>query len=244
MIATVVLPDMPPPAPRRFQLRAVDATARFLLLFGAIWMFVGGLLSVIFTITIGPFWDDILLDRRGVTVQAATGTIEPTSLRVNSRRVHLIHYTFTDATGVARAGSGRTTDPAAFNGVPGIEIDYDPRSPDRTRVHGETASPMGGLILLPFAFFVAGAIVFAFGLRRVRAVRAIYVHGQAARAQVIGITPTIMRINRRRVMRVEYAFDTLMGRATGSTTAVDPPPVGGTVWVLHLPSEPKRNVAA
>jgi hypothetical protein len=244
MIATTVLPDMPPPAPRRFQLRAVDATARFQLLFGAIWMFVGGFIGVIFTITGGPFWDDVLLDQRGVTVRAATGTIEPTSSSLNHRRVHLVRYTFTDATGVQRAGSGRTTDPAAFYGVPGVEIDYDPRSPDRSRVHGESASLMGGFILLPVAFFVAGSIVLAFGLRRVRAVRAIYVHGQAVPAQVTRITPTRMRINRRPVMRVDYAFDTIMGRATGSTTALNPPGVGGMLWVLHLPSEPKRNVAA
>jgi len=244
MIATTVLPDMPPPAPRRFRLRAVDATARFQLLFGAIWMFVNSFISVIFTVTGGPFWDDVLLDRRGVTARAATGTTEPTSSWVNHGRVHLVHYTFTDATGVQRAGSGRTTDPAAFYGMPGIEIDYDPRSPDRSRVHGGSASLMGGFILVPFAFFVLGSIVLAFGLRRVGAVRAIYIHGQAVPAQITRITPTRMRINRRPVIRVDYAFDTIMGRATGSTTAVNPPPVGGALWVLHLPSEPKRNVAA
>ena len=53
-----------------------------------------------------------------------------------------------------------------------------------------------------------------------------------------------MKINRRPVMRVDYAFDTIMGRATGSTTALDPPSIGASIWVLHLPSEPKRNVAA
>ena len=57
-------------------------------------------------------------------------------------------------------------------------------------------------------------------------------------------TPTAMKINRRPVMRVDYAFDTIMGRATGSTTALDPPSIGASLWVLHLPSEPKRNVAA
>ena len=243
MMAAVVLPETPPPAPRPFRFRAIGASALFLLLFGGIWMTVGGIISIVFAVAGGPFWDDMLLDRRGVTAKATTGLLEPTNSWVNHRQVHRVHYTFTDATGVERAGVGQTTDPASFY-APSLSIDYDPRSPARTRLGGGSASFFGLFILFPLAFAVVGAIVFSFGLRRLLATRAIYVHGQPARAQVTGVAPTAMRINRRRVMRVDYAFDTIMGRATGSTTSVDPPPVGGTLWVLHLPSEPKRNVAA
>ena len=243
MIAAVVLEDIPPPAPRPFRFRAVDATARFLVLFGAIWMGVGGFISVVFTVAGGPFWDDILLDRRGVTANAKLGLLEPTSSSVNGRRVHRVHYTFTDRDGVEHAGAGGTTDPARFY-LPNMSIDYDPQAPSRSRLTGGSASFFGLFSLFPLGFAVVGAIVASFGLRRVRAVRAIYVHGQPVRAEVTGVSPTAMRINRRRVMRVEYAFDTIMGRATGSTTAVNPPPVGAALWVLHLPSEPKRNVAA
>jgi hypothetical protein len=237
----------PPPAPRPFRLRAVDAAAWFLLLFGGIWLTVGGMISIVFTIVGGPCWDDILLDRRGVTTMGAAGLIEPTSARINGQQVHRVHYTFTDAGGAAHAGSGQTTDPdriARLWGPFDLPIDYDPRAPDRSRLSGESSSLFGLFVLFPFAFAVVGAIVFWLGLRRVRAARAIYVNGQPARAQVTAIAPTLMRLNRRRVMRVDYAFDTVMGRATGRATSVDPPPVGGTLWVLHLPSDPKRNVAA
>jgi hypothetical protein len=155
MIATAVLTDMPPPAPRPFRARALDGATSFQLLFGAIWMFVGGSLTALLTLF--------------------------------------------------------------SSGFP---------------------------ILFPLAFCAAGAVVFAFGLHRLRALRAIYVHGQAVRAEVTSVTPTAIRINRRRIIRIHYAFDTIMGRFTGSTTAVNAPTVGDTLWVLHLPSEPKRSVAA
>jgi hypothetical protein len=243
MIAAIVLTEMPPPAPRPFPFRAVDAGARFLLLFGAIWMFVGGFISVVFTIAGGPVWDDLLLDRRAVTAGATRGTIEPTSSRINGRPVHRVHYTFTDERGVEHAGAGNTTDPASFY-MATLPVEYDPQAPGRSRLKGGSASFFGLFILFPLAFFVVGTIVFLVGARRVRAVRAIYVHGHAVRAEVTAVGPTAMRVNRRPVMRVDYAFDTIMGRATGSTTALNPPPVGASLWVLHLPSEPKRNVAA
>jgi hypothetical protein len=235
---------MPPPAPRRFPLRAIDPPARLLLLFGAIWMVVQSFTVAIFIVVGGPFWDDILLDRRGVTVRATLGMIEPTRTRVNGRQAHCVYYTFTDASGVTHAGSGATLEPAAFYSSSDLEIDYDPKSPARSRLHGGRASSIGLGILWPLVFFAAGAIVLGFGVRRVRAMRAIYVHGQPARAVVTAVTPTLMQMNGRRVMRIAYTFDTIMGPFTGSATAVKAPAVGDTLWVLHLPSEPKRNVAA
>ena len=167
-----MLPDISPPAPRPLSARAVGATARSLLLFGAILTFVGGSMTVIFTVTGGAFWDDILLDRRGVTVPATTGMTEPTDFYVNDQQVHLVHYTFTDANGVARAGSGRTLDPAGFYGRSGVQIDYDPRSPGRSRLHGGAASAAGFFILLPFSALATGTIVLSIGVHRWRAMRA------------------------------------------------------------------------
>jgi len=238
-----VLPDVPPPAPRPFPLRAVDVAAKFLLLFGGIWMFVGTLISVIFTVAGGPFWYDLLLDRRAVKTSATLGMMEPTQSWVNGRQVHRVHYTFVDGSGVERHGTGQTTDPAAFYN-PHLSIDYDPQAPQLSRLTGTSASFFGLFVLFPLAFAVAGAAVFWSGLRRVLGVRAIYVHGQPVRAEVTAVSATRMMLNRRRVMRVDYAFDTIMGRATGRTTSVEPPPIGGSLWVLHLPSEPRRNVAA
>jgi hypothetical protein len=235
--------EMPPPAPRPFPLRAVDAHARFLVMFGAIWLAVGSIISVAFTAAGGPFWDDLLLDRRGVTAPAKMGLIEPTNSSVNGRLVYRVRYIFVDRNGVPRDGTGSTTDPASFYGQTELTIQYDPLAPARTRLAGGSASFFGLFVLFPFAFAVVGAIVVGFGLRRAAATRAIYVHGHPVQAKVTAVLPSAMRINHRRVMRVEYAFETIMGGATGSTSALAPPPVGSPLWVLHLPSDPKRNVA-
>jgi hypothetical protein len=53
-----------------------------------------------------------------------------------------------------------------------------------------------------------------------------------------------MRVNRRRVMRVEYSFKVITGRVTGRTTSFDTPAVGARIWVLYSPSHPEQNVAA
>jgi len=242
-----MLPDMPPPAPRPFRFRAVGGAVRFVLLFGGILMTVGTIIAVVFTAVGGPFWDDLLLDRRGVTTRGAAGLIEPTSGRINRRPVHRVHYTFADAGGVEHAGSSQTTDPdriARLWGPFDLPIDYDPRAPERSRLSGESSSLFGMLVLIPLAFAAVGAILVASGVGRVRAVRAIYIHGLPARADVTGVTPGVLRVNRRRVMHVDYAFDTLTGRINGSTTSLNPPPVGAAIWVLHLAAEPQRNVPA
>jgi hypothetical protein len=108
----------------------------------------------------------------------------------------------------------------------------------------ELASAIGLMILLPLGFAVVGALLFALGGRRALRLRAIYVSGQAALATVTGIASSLMRVNGRRVMRVEYAFDTPSGRVQGRTTLREPPPIGGTLWVIYDERAPGRNVAA
>jgi hypothetical protein len=224
-------------------LRAVDATSWFRILFGGIWLTVGGIVTVVFTVAGGPFWNDITLDRHGVKADAILGSVEATNTRVNRRRVHRLHYVFTDRDGVERHGVAQTTEPSGFY-APRFQIEYDPARPEVSRISGERASVFGLFVLFPLGFAGVGASVFALGMSRVLAVRRIYVRGEPARAEVTAVSPTPMRINRRRVMRVDYAFDTVMGRMTGRTNTVNPPAVGSQLWILHLPSEPKRNVAA
>jgi hypothetical protein len=234
---------MPPPAPRPFRWRAVDAVAWFRLLFGGIWLTVGGIITIVFTVAGGPFWNDILLDRHGVKADAIMGTMEATNSRINKRQVHRVLFTFTDLHGVERHRMAQTTEPWRFY-APRLQIEYDPERPQLSRISGERSSVFGLFALMPMGFAVVGALVFGLGMRRVLRVRRIYVHGEPTRAEVTAVSPTLMMVNRRRVMRVDYAFDTIMGRMTGRTSAVNPPPVGSQLWILLLPSEPGRNVAA
>jgi hypothetical protein len=74
--------------------------------------------------------------------------------------------------------------------------------------------------------------------------RDIYVHGQAVQATVTAVAMTSMRVNGRRVMRVDYSFDTITGPESGRTSTRRPPPVGAPIWILYDVSDPTRSVAA
>ncbi len=240
-------PPSPPPAPRAFRLGALDAGSVFLLLFGGIWGLIGTILAIALSATGGPFWNDLFLDRRGVAAEARLTSVEPTSMHVSGGTIYRIGYTFADATGNPRAGSAGTTHPETIVGAgrqAPLAIEYDPEAPARSRLRGERASVIGLFGLLPFGFAVVGGLMFALGGRRALRLRAIYVSGRAALATVTGIESSLMRVNGRRVMRVEYAFDTPSGRTTGRTTLRAPPPVGGTLWVIYDGEDPGRNVAA
>jgi hypothetical protein len=216
-------------------------------MFGGIWAFVGLTISIAFTAAGGPFWADFALDRRGVAAVAAPTGIGPTSGHANGRTIFHIDYQFVDAAGARRSGSCRTTDPgwiARAEQHEPLEIEYDPGRPALSRLRGQKASFFGLFVLFPFGFFVVGAAVMAAGGRRARRVRAIYVRGQAALATVTAVAATSLRVNNRRLIRVDYAFDTPIGRTIGQTTSRNPPPVGGQLWILHDPEDPKRNVGA
>jgi hypothetical protein len=173
--------------------------------------------------------------------------VEMTGARVNHRPVQRITYTFADGTGTPRFGSAGTTDGALIGraraGQP-LAIEYDPQAPGLTRLAGGSASFFGWFVLFPLGFAVVGAVILGGGLRRLLRARALYVHGEAVRAQVTAVSPTATRVNRRPVMRVEYSFDTITGRVTGEGSSMAPPPVGATIWVVFDRSAPRNNLIA
>jgi hypothetical protein len=242
----VVNAEAPPLAPRPFRLRAIDAVSVFLLLFGGIWAVVGLVVAIGLSAAGGPFWNDLILDRRGVAVVATIDSVERTHTRVNDRYVNRVACTFSDAAGTRQTTSALTTSFAVLGAPPAtpIAIEYDPQSPARARISGERASILGGYIFIPFGMGLAGIVLFAIGIRRVGRLRDIYIHGQAVSATVTAVAATLMRVNGQRVMRVDYSFDTIMGPARGRTSTRWPPPVGASLWVFYDASDPKRSVAA
>jgi hypothetical protein len=244
---TAAVPREPPPAPRAFHLAALDTSTRFLLLFGAIWTFVGGAITAGFTAGGGPLWNDLILDGRGKRAEAMPTSIDPTGASVNGRRVFRIAFAFFDEAGQPREASADSADRGVLERAARRErlsIDYDPQSPALSRLTGGSASFFGWFVLFPLAFAVVGLAVLRAGFLRVLRTRSLVIRGTAALARVTAVAPTNMRINRRPIMRVEYEFDAVVTRATGSTTSLAPPPVGARLWVLYRPSDPKENVAA
>ena len=242
----VVTAEAPPLAPRPFRVRAIDAVSVFLLLFGGIWAVVDVVVVIGLSVAAGPFWNDPILDRRGVAVVATIDTVQRTQTRVNGRYVNRVACTFVDADGKTQGTSVFTTSFAVIGARPGtpVMIEYDPQAPTRARMQGERASMLGALIFIPLGMGLSGVVLFALGLRRVSRLRDIYVHGQAVQATVTAVASTLMRVNGQRVMRVDYSFDTIMGPARGRTSTRRPPPVGAPIWILYDGSDPKRSVAA
>jgi hypothetical protein len=241
------VPPEPPLPPRPFRWRALDAGTTFLLLFGAIWTLVGGGVTTVFTIAGGPLWNDLILDRRAEHAEAMPTSVDGTGSSVNGRRVFRVSYSFFDQAGQPQESHADTTDAmllARAQRRERLPIDYDPRAPALSRLTGGQASFFGWFTLLPLGFAVAGLLILRAGLRRVVRTRAIYVHGQSALARVTDISSTNMRVNRRPVMRVGYEFDTIMGKATGTTTSLHPPSIGAELWVFYRSGDPKQSVAA
>jgi hypothetical protein len=240
-------PPEPPLPPRPFPWRAIDAGTAFLLLFGAIWTVVGTGVTAGFTIGGGPLWDDLVLDRRGQHAEAMPTSVDDTGSYVNGRRVFRISYAFFDAPGQPQESHADTTRTDVLERAERRErlpIDYDPRHPALSRLTGSRASLFGWFVLFPLAFGVAGLLILRAAVARVLRTRAIYARGQSALARVTRISPTNKSFNGRRLARVEYAFETVMGKATGSTTFFEPPPVGAPLWVFYRSDDPRHSVAA
>ena len=71
VVTTSVTTSAPPLSPRPFRFRALDATTGFLLLFGGIWAFVDAAVVIGLSLAGGPYWNDLILDRRGVAAAGA-----------------------------------------------------------------------------------------------------------------------------------------------------------------------------
>jgi hypothetical protein len=230
----------PPPPPREGQLPPHSFSHAFAMLFGGIWGAVGALLVVIFSTTGAPPWDDWILDRRAVTTTATPVHSEPTNTRINRVRVYEVTYRYQDNAGTSREGSVRVT---GGRETP-FELEYDPESPARARIKGESASVFGLGILIPLFFALVGGGVFFWGLAGRLRERALYRDGSAAQAQVTQVERTGARYNRRPVFRVHFIYQTPSGSHKAARTTVTPPVTGATIWVFYDPASPENVMMA
>ena len=239
--------DAPPPAPRPFRFKSLPMPVLLMLILGAVFAFQGILMSVIFSAIGGPFWYDTTLDKRGVEARAKPTKVEATGSRVNSEPVYDIHYTFSGADGTPHDGvvgsRNHSTIEAARAGAP-FTIEYDPQNPSVARVEGENASTFGWFALIPLAGALIGLCVMLAALPRLSRIRGIYINGTAAKAKVTAISPTSARVNGRRVMRIDYEFQSVFGPVKGHSTTTEKLAAGAEIWILHNPTNPAANVAA
>lgn len=226
---------------------AMSFAAKFLLLFGGIWMAVGLPLTFVFLLIGNPFWVDWRLDESSKTAEATVLSVTEGSSRSNQQRSQVIEVRFIAEDGQKHVTRVSTFDEKAIaraHAKKPVRIEYDPEDPSISRLKGGSASLFGYLALIPVPFAVVGLAVFFIGLRKALDQREIYRNGRAILATVSDVTAMAAKQNRRRVMRAHYGF-TVDGKSyEGAKQTVDPPAVGESIWVLYDPSQPQRNVAA
>ncbi len=237
----------PPAAPRRVPFTALSWGARFFLLFGGIWLLVGFVLVVVFTLVGGPIWDDWAIDERGVRTEAQPLGVQSTHSTRNYQPVFAICYRFVDGAGKEHEATSKTANPQliarARNQEP-IHVEYDPLSPTRrVRLAGETASFFGKLILMPMGFALVGLVCMLPGYWIARRDRRVYRHGEAVQAEVTAVSSTATREHRRPLFRVEYSFEGSAGPVTGQQRTANPPEVGDKIWIIYDPDPPHHSVA-
>jgi hypothetical protein len=127
------LPPEPPLPPRPFPLRALDAGTAFLLLFGAIWTFVGVSIAAVFTVVGGPLWHDLILSRRGQHAEAMPTSVDGTGSFVNGRRVFRISYSFFDGAGQPQESHADTREPDCWPALSGASA--CPSTTTRSHLH-------------------------------------------------------------------------------------------------------------
>jgi hypothetical protein len=102
-----------------------------------------------------------------------------------------------------------------------------------------------GLLVVPLATVVVGAVLVLVGVFLGRPRRRVYREGVAARATVLAHRVTSARQNRRRVVEITYAFSAPSGaRVEGRWATNDPPEVDAEIWILHDPDDPARSLPA
>ena len=153
--------DAPAPAPRPFPWRAIDVTTGLLLLLGVAWLAIGTVVSATLIRCRRTYWDDPILDRRSDAAPALPTSVDPTSGR-DQRTENLAHqlHLHRRRGGDACPSSTQTLSHLivlrARRGAP-LEIEYDPRAPERSRMRGERGSVTGIPGLIPFAIAIAAA---------------------------------------------------------------------------------------
>lgn len=237
---------VPPGTPRSAPARSyVGSMGWFGLLFGGIWAIVGWAITLGFLFFGRPFWEDWILDGRGVPASGTPLGVEDTSSTVNGRRVREITLRFRDGDGIERTARSGTTDGGLVERArkgQSLALHYDPARPERARIDGTRLSVFGLWVLFPFVFAAVGTVIIAFSLRGILRRRRLYVWGESALGKVVSVTSTNTSINNRQLLEIRYRFLSTAGEIEGKFRHVEAPPVGSDVSVLYDARAPGRNL--
>lgn len=231
------------PPPRRVPFTVVcSAMAGTTGWFGAVFLLMGLVFTVIFTAGLHPL-DDLRLALEGETATGRITTVVETNSTENEVPVYGYDYAFTTKREQNVTGRSYTTGQEWQNGA-SVQIDYVPANPVISRIHGARSSSFSVWVLFVLLFPAIGAGMFlsgaGTGLRQVWLLR----NGVVADAQVQSAQPTGVSINEVPVLKYTYEIRTAAGEtATGTAKSLPADRIGDEQAepALHLPDNPYRS---
>jgi hypothetical protein len=227
------LPALPPP-PRHvpWTLRAVLALRHPLAFVGWIILGVGTLLGGVFVGMAEPWIDPF--DDGARRLSGRVVAVDGTSIRVNDRNVTAV--TFEWPADAPRARTVSYTDRGAPAVGAEIAIEVQPGDPPLVRAVGMRRAPFPAFVHFVLLFPALGLLIVVFfvrlGLRRAAILR----DGDLVLGMLVSTEPTNMRVNRRPVWKLTYAYTDRAGvarTAVARSTRVDAD--GGAAPMLHVP---------
>lgn len=237
---------VPPVTPRSVSFGTYAGPAASVILFvGALFTFVGAILTAVFLFAGGPFWEDWTIDRHGVAATALPDEAHATNTRINRSTVWEISFHYLDADGIPHSGTVRTADwrvrEQARDRKP-FPIHYVPGDYRLVRADGTKSSVFGLFAFFPVLFAALGLALGGGALRGTLRRRHLYRMGTPTTGRVVSVGPSNVTVNNQRLLKIRYTFNGPMGPIEGTMLNAIAPPEGSEVTVLYDPNDPGHSV--
>jgi len=242
----------PPPArPTRIVRHLLRGVVRdVLLLFGAAWLLVGGIILIA---GLRELWSERAFRRAMVRTDAvvADRTLERASRDGNPATRYSVSYRFTTAAGQPAAG-GNDVDVEEWERLPPgtrVPIVYHPERPAEARLGGpgvpETPLVM---FIIGGVFALIGGVLFGRAAYRTAREYRLLSRGTLVRATVVEVAPTSTSVNRVAQWQVRYRYRDAAGAEHEGSSGILPPAraqafaPGAPVTVCYDARHPERSV--
>ncbi|MGB7540297.1 MAG: DUF3592 domain-containing protein [Anaerolineales bacterium] len=207
--------------------------------FGAIFMIMGLVFTIVFTGGYRPF-DDIRLALFRETAQGKVMRVSETNATENDVDVYEYEYAFTTHREEQMSGRSYSTG-LRWSAGSSVAVEYVPDAPFISKIQGARTSVFAPWVLFVLIFPGVGGLLFLSstigGLRQVLLLR----NGIIADARIVSTRPTGVTVNNTPVLEYAYEIQTSMGvTADGKAKAFPSDRIGDeeTEPALYLPSNP------
>ncbi|MBN2086265.1 MAG: DUF3592 domain-containing protein [Anaerolineales bacterium] len=210
--------------------------------FGALFMIMGLVFSIIFTRGYRPL-EDVRLALSHDTAEGRVTRVVESNATENDVTVYEYVYSFTTRREEKMTGRSFSTGRRWSNGS-SVPVEYVPDAPYISRIEGARTSMFSPWVLFVLIFPAVGGALFLSaaigGLRQVILLR----HGKVADARITSTRPTNTTVNGVPILEYAYEIQTSMGAvADGKAKAFPSDRLGDeeTEPALYLPSNPDRS---